>query len=224
MMNKKYYIILLLSTQLFSQTPITKTLGEFSQLKVYDLINVSLIKSDQNKIIISGEQADAVRIVQKNNTLKVKMKVDKMFSGAKTNLKLYYTSIDEVDANEGAVVTIEEPIKQYELTLKAQEVSKITAVVETKVLNVKSITGSVINTTGNSERQQLNIRTGGIYKGSKTKAQNTTLFIKAGGIAEVKTTDVLDVKIFSGGDVFIYGTPKQLKQNRLFGGRVIFKE
>jgi len=34
----------------------------------------------------------------------------------------------------------------------------------------------------------------------------------------------LDVKIFSGGDVFIYGTPKQLKQNRLFGGRVIFKE
>jgi hypothetical protein len=72
MKNKKYYIILLLSTQLFSQTPITKTLGEFSQLKIYDLINVTLIKSDQNKIIISGEQADAVRIVQKNNTLKSK--------------------------------------------------------------------------------------------------------------------------------------------------------
>jgi hypothetical protein len=72
MKNKKYYIILLLSTQLFSQTPITKTLGEFSQLKVYDLINVTLIKSDQNKIVITGEQADAVRIVQKNNTLKVK--------------------------------------------------------------------------------------------------------------------------------------------------------
>ena len=57
-------------------------------------------------MIISGEQADAVRIVQKNNTPKVKMKLDKMFSGAKINLKLYFTSIDEVDANEGAVVTI----------------------------------------------------------------------------------------------------------------------
>ena len=50
MKNKKYYIILLLSTQLFSQTPITKTLGEFSQKKVYDLINLTLIKSDKNKI------------------------------------------------------------------------------------------------------------------------------------------------------------------------------
>ena len=59
-MNKKlYFIMLLFCTQLFAQTSTTKTLGEFSELKVYDRINVELIKSDQNKIVIYGEHSQA---------------------------------------------------------------------------------------------------------------------------------------------------------------------
>lgn len=223
-MKKLYFISLLFCTQIFSQTPITKTLGEFSELKVYDLINVDLIKSDQNKIVISGEHTQDVTVIQKNNTLKIRMKLDKMFNGEDTNIKLYYTSIDKVDANEGAIITAKDPIKQYELELKTQEGGQISAQVNTKLLIVKSVTGGVVNTVGNTERQQLNIRTGGQYNGSKTEAQHTSLFIKAGGVAKVNTAKVLDVKIFSGGDVLIYGTPKQLKQNKLFGGRIIFKD
>ena len=223
-MKKLYFILLLVCTQKFAQTPITKTLGEFSELKVYDLINVELIKSDQHKIVISGENSQGVRIVQKNNTLKIRMKLDKMFNGEDTNVKLYYTSVDKVDANEGAIITAKDPIKQYELELKTQEGGQISAQVNTKLLIVKSVTGGVVNTVGNTEKQQLNIRTGGQYNGSKTEAQHTSLFIKAGGVAKVNTVKVLDVKIFSGGDVLIYGTPKQLKQNKLFGGRIIFKD
>ena len=33
------------------------------------------------------------------------MKLDKMFNGKNTNVKLYYTSIDEIDANEGSKCT-----------------------------------------------------------------------------------------------------------------------
>ena len=223
-MKKLYFILLLVCTQIFAQTPITKTLGEFSELKVYDLINVELIKSNQNKIVISGERAQDVRIIQKNNILKIRMKLDKMFNGENTNVKLYYSSVDKIDANEGAVITAKDPIKQYELELKTQEGGQISAQVNTKLLIVKSVTGGVVKTIGNTERQQLNIRTGGQYNGSKTEAQHTSLFIKAGGVAKVNTAKVLDVKIFSGGDVLIYGTPKQLKQNKLFGGRIIFKD
>jgi len=223
-MKKLYFILLLVCTQIFAQTPITKTLGEFSELKVYDLINVDLIKSDQNKIVISGEHTQDVRIIQKNNTLKIRMKLDKMFNGEETNVKLYYTSVDKLDANEGAIITAKDPIKQYELELKTQEGGQISVQVNTKLLIAKSVTGGVIKTVGNTEKQQLNITTGGQYNGSKTEAQHTSLFIKAGGVAKVNTVKVLDVKIFSGGDVLIYGTPKQLKQNKLFGGRIIFKD
>ena len=223
-MKHIYFIVFFVCTQVFSQNSVTKTLGEFSELKVYDLINIELIKSDENKLIISGENKNDVSVIQKNNKLKIRMKLDKMFNGKNTNVKLYYTSIDEIDANEGVNINVKSKLKQYELTLRAQEGAQITASVDTKFLSVKSVTGGVVTTTGQTSKLNLTLRTGGVYEGSKTTAQNSSLFIKAGGKASVHTTNVLDVKIFSGGDVFVYGTPKQLKQNKLFGGRIIFKD
>ena len=223
-MKHIYFIVFFVCTQVFSQNSVTKTLGEFSELKVYDLINIELIKSDENKLIISGENKNDVSVIQKNNKLKIRMKLDKMFNGKNTNVKLYYTSIDEIDANEGVNINAKSKLKQYELTLRAQEGAQITASVDTKFLSVKSVTGGVVTTTGQTSKLNLTLRTGGVYEGSKTTAQNSSLFIKAGGEASVHTTNVLNVKIFSGGDVFVYGTPKQLKQNKLFGGRIIFKD
>ena len=217
-------ILFIVCTQLFSQTPTTKTLGEFSELKVYDLINVELIKASENKIIISGANSNNINIIQKNSTLKIRMKLKYKFNGAETQVKIYYTDIDIIDANEGSFVFSKDIIKQYEIVLKAQEGSQISIKTETKQLIVKSVTGSIITTTGTSENQEITIRTGGVYKGAGNTVENTDLSIKAGGEAAVKTTNVLDIKIFSGGDVHIYGTPKQLKQKKIFGGRIIFKD
>ena len=217
-------ILFIVCTQLFSQTPITKTLGGFSELKVYDLINVELIKASENKIIISGANSNNINIKQKNSTLKIRMKLKYKFNGAETQVKIYYTDIDIIDANEGSYVFSKDIIKQYEIVLKAQEGSQISVKTETKRLIVKSVTGSTVTTTGTSENQDITIRTGGVYKGGNNTVENTDLSIKAGGEAAVKTTNVLDIKIFSGGDVHIYGTPKQLKQKKIFGGRIIFKD
>ena len=217
-------ILFIVCTQLFSQTPTTKTLGEFSELKVYDLINVELIKASENKIIISGANSNNINIIQKNSTLKIRMKLKYKFNGAETQVKIYYTGIDVIDANEGSFVFSRDIIKQYEIVLKAQEGSQISVKTETKQLIVKSVTGSAITTTGTSENQEITIRTGGVYKGGSNTAENTDLSIKAGGEADVKTTNVLDINIFAGGDVFIYGTPKQLKQKKIFGGTIIFKD
>ena len=217
-------ILFIVCTQLFSQTPATKTLGEFSELKVYDLINVELIKASENKIIISGANNNNINIIQKNSILKIRMKLKYKFNGAQTQVKIYYTDIDIIDANEGSFVFSKDIIKQYEIVLKAQEGSQISVKTETKQLIVKSVTGSTITTTGTSENQDITIRTGGVYKGGSNTVENTDLSIKAGGKAAVKTTNVLDIKIFSGGDVHIYGTPKQLKQKKIFGGRIIFKD
>ncbi len=222
-MKKLYLLLLVVCAQTFSQTEISKSLGEFSELKVYDLINVDLIKSTKNKIVISGKNSENLNIIQKNNTLKLKMQLKKKFNGKETLVKLYYTSLDIIDANQGAVVFSKGSIKQYELVLKAQEGAQIKADVDTKLLVVKSVTGAKVSTTGRSNKQEVNIRTGGVYKGANIAVENTDLDIKFGGEADVNTSNVLDVAIFSGGDVNIFGTPKQLKQRKIFGGRILFK-
>lgn len=222
---KHYTLLIFLSCFLaVSQIPITKSLGEFSELKVYDLINVELIQSTENKIEITGEDASNVYVVQKNNLLKIKMNFNKLFNGNNTFVKLYYTKIDIIDVNEGAKVVSTSPFKQYELELKTQEGGYISIVADLKLLSIKSVTGGIIKAKGNTQSQNINIRTGGVYEGATLQALNTKIKMKAGGEANVNSSDLIEVRIVAGGDLIIHGNPKTVKQKNIIGGRVIYKD
>ncbi len=221
----KHYTLLIFFTCFLaaSQAPITKSLGEFSELKVYDLINVELIQSTENKIEITGEDTSNVYVVQKNSLLKIKMDFNKPFNGNKTFVKLYYTKIDIIDVNEGAKVVSTSPFKQYELELKTQEGGYISVVADLKLLSIKSVTGGSIKVKGNTQSQNINIRTGGIYDGATLQAVTTKLKMKAGGEADVNSSDLIEVTIVAGGNLTIHGTPKTVRQKNIIGGRVIYK-
>jgi len=222
---KPYILFFLFSSFLVSsQTPISKTLGEFSELKVYDLINIELVQSTENKIEITGEDTSNVFIVQKNDLLKIKMDLNKSFNGNKTFVKLFYTKIDIIDVNEGAKVASQSTFKQYELELKAQEGGEISVITDTKLLSIKSVTGGIIKVSGTTESQNIKIRTGGIYEGASLQAINSEIKIKAGGEAEVKSSEVIEVRIVAGGDLIIHKNPKTVKQINMIGGRVIYKD
>ena len=207
-----------------SQTPVSKSIGDFSELKVYDLINVELVESDENKIEITGEETSNVLIVQKNDVLKIKMRLNKSFNGNRTFVKLFYKKIDIIDVNEGAKVDSKSVFKQYELELKAQEGGEISVIADTKLLSIKTVTGGIINVSGTTESQNINIRTGGVYEGSSLQALNSEIKIKAGGIADVNSSELIEVRIAAGGDLIIHGKPKTVKQFNIVGGRIIYKD
>jgi hypothetical protein len=222
---KSFTLFLLFSCFLVSsQTPVSKSIGDFSELKVYDLINVELVKSNENKIEITGEETSNVLIVQKNDVLKIKMRLNKSFNGNRTFVKLFYKKIDIIDVNEGAKVDSKSLFKQYELELKAQEGGEISVITDTKLLSIKTVTGGIINVSGATESQNINIRTGGVYEGSSLQAQNSEIKIKAGGIADVNSTELIEVRIVAGGDLRIHGKPKNVKQFNIVGGRIIYKD
>jgi len=218
-----FIFIFIFNSLVFSQTPVSKILGEFSKLKVYDLINVELIESTENKIEITGKNTKDVLVVQKNNTLKIKMVINKYFSGEETFIKLYYTKINTIDVNEGAIVTAQTPFNQYELELKSQEGGEIKASVNTKVLTVKSVTGGKIQVSGFSKTQNIDINTAGVYLGANLQAETSKVDIKAGGQAEVNSSEHIDVKILAGGNLTVIGKPKQIKQRKFAGGKIIYR-
>ena len=61
-----FALVLIVATTQISQAQTEKMLGDFNELKVYDRIEVALIKSDENKIIIKGKNTEDVVIVNKN--------------------------------------------------------------------------------------------------------------------------------------------------------------
>ena len=54
------FFVLFITTTYFAQNSIEKTIGEFSELKVYDLIEVELIKGDIDKIVITKSNIPGV--------------------------------------------------------------------------------------------------------------------------------------------------------------------
>lgn len=220
-MKKLVPLLICLITAIgFSQKPIIQDVGEFSTLKVYDLINLEMIKSDENKIEIYGKNASDVVVVNKNKTLKIKMELDEMFDGNKTEIKLHYTSVDVIDANEGAYITSGAEIKQFEIDLRAQEGGSITVKVNSTETSVKAVTGGIIATSGTTHNQTIKVNTGGIYHGKDLKSITSELAIRAGGEVEVNASELLDIKITAGGDVYIYGEPKTVNKSKALGGRI----
>ncbi|MFC4722831.1 head GIN domain-containing protein [Geojedonia litorea] len=213
-------LLVFISGILGAQNPIEKTVGEFKELKAYDLIEVQLIKSNENKVSISGRNASDVVAVNKNGVLKIRMNIEESFDGNKTKVKLYYTHVDILDANEGAYIYSDEPIEQFDLIVKAQEGSIINAPIKTSFLDIKSTTGSTIELIGSSKKQKVTINTGGIYKAEKVSTELTEVSIVAAGEAYINASKQVDVKIRIGGDVYIYGNPEIVNENTALGGRV----
>ena len=202
-----------------AQTTITKKLGEFTTIKVFNGINLELVKSTENKIIITGQKAEKVTVKNKNNTLKVALKFPETTADGKVRITVYYESILQViDANEGATVT-GKGITQSQVEIKAQEGAFINMVVNVKHLKVKSTSGAVIKLSGATKNQTVEANLGGMYHGYKLKVSDLN-YVRAGSGSkvEVQSGETLDAKVSFGGSIFYKGTPEVFKDKKVIGG------
>ncbi|WP_452599001.1 head GIN domain-containing protein [Pontimicrobium sp. MEBiC01747] len=213
-------LLLFITLTAFAQNPKEKKVGDFTTVKVFDLIHISLVKSNENKVIITGEDVDDVEIVNKNGTLKVRMRFDKIFNGSETFVAVHYTNLKVIDGNEGAIIVGNELIEQDEIELKAQEGAVLKIGLNVDKVSIKAITGGVVETRGKANSQSVLINTGGIYEGKAFETKNTEVKIRTGGEAEVNTTDVVDAKVTAGGDIYIYGNPNTVTKKTTLGGRI----
>ncbi|TCK67846.1 putative autotransporter adhesin-like protein [Winogradskyella wandonensis] len=220
MKNAIIALTLSLSALVSAQSPIVKQIGEFKEVKVFDLINVTMIKSSENKVVIEGANRRNVEVINKNGKLKIRMELEESYDGNRTNVMLHYTSVDIIDANEGADINVESTIDQFEIKLRAQEGGKITAKVKASYTDIRSVTGGEITLTGESKNQDISIYTGGIFNGENFKTENTEVSINAAGEASVNASEFVEVRVRAGGDVYIYGNPKEIDQKTVLGGRV----
>lgn len=220
MMKKFVFLSLIFVVSLTTaQTTITKNLGDFSTLKVFNGLEVELIKSDVQKLEISGEKSEKVKIKNVNNTLKLSLKFPELSADGKAIIKLYYnTTFATIDANEGATIT-GKGIQQDKLTVKAQERAFINLVVDIKHTEVRSSSGGIIKLTGTSKNQNVDLDLYGIYHGYGLKvSDNSTVKAGTGAKAEILAGETLSAKVSFGGSIFYKGNPEVIKDKKVIGG------
>jgi len=222
---KKLYTLgmLLLPLVMFSQRIIDTEVGEFNKIKVFDLIEVNLIQSDENKIMIKGWNVDDIKWTNKNGTLKLRMQLDKKFQGEDTMIEVYYTDLDVIDGNEGAQITCNEMVQKSKIELRAQEGATIRIGMDVDYADIRAVTGGIVKASGLAKNQTVVINTGGIFEGRELRTSTTDVKISAGGEADVFASELVDVNVRAGGDVHVYGNPQTVNKRIFVGGRVYIK-
>lgn len=221
---KKVLLLAFLGLSQFISAQVTKNLGDFSTVRVFDQINVTLVKSSENKIVINGSKANDVEVVTKNSDLKIRMKLSKLLKGENIEATLYYTgNINTVEASEGSFVGSQDTFKGTAFELNAKEGATIKLDLDVAKLKSKANSGGILEITGTAKNHDLSITSGGIFKGKTLTTTQTTVSVSAGGEADVYASEFVDASTKAGGDIDVYGNPKQVNQKTFAGGSIDIK-
>ncbi len=224
MKMKKVFLVAIAIVSQATFAQVTKKLGDFNALKVFDKLSVKLIASTENKVVISGTREKEIEVVNNNGELKLRMPFPKLLSGDAISIKLYYKNIDDITANEGSSISSDAVFKQTIFDLNAKEGARINLKVDAQKVNVKAVTGGIIELSGEAVNQDVVIMSGGVLKSKNLLTSQTTVSLSAGGNAEINASTLVDAKVKAGGTVSIYGKPKQINQETILGGKIEEKE
>ena len=217
-MKKIVYYLLFISSIAFAQTE--KEVGDFNKVTAFDQIDVLLIPSSVNKVVLDGSGSNEVELVNKNGELKIRMPLTKLLKGDDVSATVYYKKIDAVEANEGSRIASETTIKATSFDIKAKEGSQIKLKLDVDKLTARVANGSTIHLDGKATNQDVLANSGGIYEAEKLTTNQTVITSNAGGQADVYATDLVEAKVRAGGDIIIYGKPKQINQKIVAGGSI----
>ena len=220
---KKLVIIAFVLLSQLTNAQVSRNLGDFDEVRVFDKINVKLISSSENKVVITGDRADEVEMFNKNGDLKIRMPFPKLLAGNNIVVKLYFKNIESISASEGSYISSEAEFKQTILNLNSMSGAEINIDVNVDKVNVKANAGGIIELSGKALNQDVVITSGGILKAKDLHTTQTSISVSAGGKAEIQATTLVDAKVKAGGSIFIYGKPKQINKEVFIGGTITEK-
>jgi len=220
-MKTKILLTALLVTQfVFSQNQNSRKIGDFKILKVYDLINLELIKAEENYTEISGQHSNKVVVKNKNGELKVRMGIERRFRGANTKVKIFYNNIEKIYVHEGAFVFAKDTVSQTALYVKADEGARVAMDLKVTDLATNTSSGATMDVRGRAEYHRAKINTGGELKASSLITQESEVFLTTGGVADVFATKELNISVRVGGVVNIHSKTKKIIESKLAGGTI----
>lgn len=205
----------------FAQQITVKDIGNFTIVKAFDKIPVELIASSESRVEILGTNNGDVNVVNKNGELKIRMTTLKLLGGDDTKVKVYYyQKLASVQASEGAVVTGNDRIEADDLFLNAKEGAKVNVNVDARNISARVNSGGSINVSGKAKAQDVVITSGGQYNGKGLSSENAKVAINAGGSADITASGQVEARTRAGGNIDIYGSPENVSQKTLAGGKI----
>ena len=219
-MKKIIYILALVVLPNLLSAQTERKIGDFQKLSVYDGINVELIKSDTNRVEINGKNTAYIVVKNKNGDLKIRLSVERRFSGNRTKVSVFYKSLYSIISHEGANVFSKDTINQADLNLKANSGSRQNMIVKLNTLQATATAGAKINIKGLAKYQELSATTGAEIMVSKVENEEANVVSTTGALIDVSTTKDLNVNSKIGGIINVHTKTDKITEKISVGGAV----
>ena len=219
-MKKIIYILALVVLPNLLSAQTERKIGDFQKLSVYDGINVELIKSETNRVEITGKNTAYIVVKNKNGDLKIRLSVERRFSGNRTKVSVFYKSLYSIISHEGANVFSKDTINQADLNLKANSGSRQNMIVKLNTLQATATAGAKINIKGLAKYQELSATTGAEIMASKVENEEANVVSTTGALIDVSTTKDLKVNSKIGGIINVHTKTDKITEKISVGGVV----
>ena len=170
--------------------------------------------------MVFGDDTEEINVKNVNGTLKISAKLGKKIWGEDLYIKVYYKSLDLIDANEGSSIKSKETFEQNTLTIKAQEGATIRLAIAVNDLDIKTISGGSITLDGTAKNQDVIANTGGYYDGFSVQSDTATAKVTSGGEVELFVSKRIKATASLGGEIYIKGKPNNVKNKSSLGGMI----
>ena len=174
----------------------TIMMSPFSGIKVFSGIQVKLIPSTENKLILSGENFETVVTTLKKDVLRIKQSLDQIFNPKNIYIEIYFSQpLDLIHTYQGSIVETKAVLKTTSIELKAHEGSSIEVNLECEKIKSSVNSGATLNIEGSTVNHELKILGGGICESETLLTKQTTVKVTAGGVAYIHASDLLEAPL-----------------------------
>ena len=217
---------ILIIDRTFSQNnkKITLATSAYEGIRVTSGLDVMLIASNVNKLIVEGENSDFVVISLKNKILKIALSNKRGMFTKKTKIELYHSrDLKTISVNKSSRVASSQTISQTNLFLEAKTNSQIDLEVYVKKIKTNLSFGGRVYLEGKANEHVLNFSTSSICEAEQLISKTTKINCKMGAYAYINSKNRVDVKMY-GGVLRVFGAPKTIKTSSKYGAKVYLEE
>ncbi len=231
-MRQLYTFLLFIAFSAAIAQPEQIKADNFNSIKIFGPFKVTLIKANASRAEIDYQDIDSedVMIKHDNSGLQIKLRTRSIFDfnddkyrhkgRTYATVKIYYTSLVNIEARAGAIIRSSETIKAKSLSLISKMGADIRLDINTEELNLDSSMGSEVELTGIAQSADIKSKMGSHVSASKLQSQTMTVSSSMGSDVSVFAEQELNASADFGATISYTGSPAHKSTSQFLGAEI----
>lgn len=197
---------------------------DFDKVEVSRGMNVYISQGERSKVVVKADEnlLDAIETKTEGDVLIIR--ATKNIRSA-TSKKVFITTphIEEIEASSGSNVFSETALKFKNLKISASSGCNFNLRINSEFAEFSASSGSNIKLEGKTNSFKGKASSGSNIKAENLKSENCEVKASSGSNIWITAKNDFDADVSSGGNIFVYGNPKNTNIEKSSGGNVINK-